>query len=155
MYIFLDTETTGFSPAKGDSIVEIAIVDEAGKTLINTLVNPQRPIPYGASAVHGITDDMVRGKPTLGQILPAVREIVSRKDVVIYNARFDVPFIPGNLREAEQVHCAMLKFAGAMGGRWQKLEVAARHVGHRWNGQQHRALADALACRSVWQWLED
>jgi len=154
MYIFLDTETTGFSPANGDSIVEIAIVDQTGKTLINTLVDPQRPIPYGASAVHGITNDMVRGKPTLIDILPDVRKIVTRRNVVIYNATFDVPFIPGQLREAAGVHCAMRQFASALGGPWRKLDVAARHVGHQWNGQQHRALADAMACRSVWMWLD-
>ena len=35
-----------------------------------------------------------------------------------------------------------------------KLQKAAEHVGHTWTGDAHRALADALACRSVWLWLE-
>ena len=30
MYLYLDTETTGFSAARGDGVVEIAIVDEYG-----------------------------------------------------------------------------------------------------------------------------
>lgn len=48
----------------------------------------------------------------------------------------------------------MRRFASVLGGPWRKLEVAARHVGHRWTGEAHRALADAMACRSVWEWME-
>ena len=154
MALFLDTETTGFSPAAGDAVVEIAIVDDTGQTLINTLVNPQRRIPWQASNVHGISDDMVRSKPKLEQILPRILEIISGEQVVIYNASFDAPFFPGRLRQARMVSCAMVRFADALDGRWRKLDVAARHVGHRWTGDAHRALADALACRSVWLWLE-
>lgn len=155
MALFLDTETTGLSPAAGDSVVEIAIVDAAGRTVIDTLVNPGRAIPWQATKVHGITDEMVRRQPTLNQLMPRIRQIVSKEIVVIYNSSFDAPFFPGQLREALAVECAMRRFTAATGGgRWKKLDVAARHAGHRWTGDAHRALADALACRSVWSWLE-
>ena len=154
MAVFLDTETTGLSPARGDAIVEIAIVDERGRTLLDTLVNPQRSIPWEASNVHGISDDMVRNQPTLAQVMPRVLKIISAKLVVIYNASFDAPFFPGSLGEATDVACAMRRFASIVGGSWWKLAEAAEHVGHRWTGDAHRALADAQACRSVWSWLE-
>lgn len=153
MAVYLDTETTGLSPAKGDTIVEVAIVDDHGRALIDTLVNPCRPIPWQASNIHGISDDMVRGKPTLAQLMPRVLEIVQSQQVVIYNARFDARFFPGELGQAGVVECAMLRFADLHGGRWQRLDLAARHVGHQWSGAAHRALADALACRSVWNWM--
>jgi DNA polymerase-3 subunit epsilon len=153
MTLYLDTETTGLSPARGDAIVEVAIVDGSGRVLIDTLVNPGRSIPWQASSIHGITDDMVRGKPTLAQLMPRVLEIIDSEQVVIYNARFDAPFFPGALSQARSIECAMLRFADARGGRWQKLDMAAQHVGHRWTGVAHRALADTLACRSVWNWL--
>lgn len=154
MAVYLDTETTGFSPARGDAIVEIAIVDGAGRPLIDTLVDPGRAIPWQACRVHGITDDMVRGKPTLQQLMPRVLEVIADHEVVIYNANFDAPFFPGRLAQSRGVVCAMTEFATALGGPWRKLDMAAQHVGHRWTGQAHRALADALACRSVWMWLE-
>lgn len=154
MALYLDTETTGFSAYAGDRIVEIAIVDESGHAVMESLVNPRRPIPWQATNVHRITDSMVRGKPTLEQLLPRIGEIIAGERVVIYNATFDVQFFPDQLRQAKTVSCAMTRFADALGGRWQKLDVAARHVGHRWTGEAHRALADSLACRSVWQWLE-
>ncbi|TAK55024.1 MAG: 3'-5' exonuclease [Gammaproteobacteria bacterium] len=153
MTLYLDTETTGLSPAKGDAIVEVAIVDGRGRPVLDTLVNPGRSIPWQASKIHGITDDMVRGKPTLAQLLPRVLEIIESEQVIIYNARFDAPFFPGELSQALIVECAMIRFADVHGGRWQKLDVAAEHVGHRWTGAAHRALADAQACRSVWNWL--
>lgn len=154
MALYLDTETTGFSATAGDTIVEIAIVDDAGRTVLESLVDPRRKIPWQASGIHGITDDMVRGKPTLQSLLPRIREIVTDEQVVIYNSVFDTQFFPGGLRQARMVSCAMTHFANTLGGRWRKLDVAARHVGHRWTGDAHRALADALACRSVWLWLE-
>ena len=155
MAIYLDTETTGLSPRQGATIVELAIVDERGKTLIDTLVNPKSPIPWQASKVHGITDQMVRHKPTLMEIMPEVRDIIRDKEVVIYNSTFDAPFFPGELTESRNVECAMRQFSKATGSRsWKKLALAASHVGHEWTGTAHRALADALACRSVWKWIK-
>ena len=154
MPVFLDTETTGLSPAKGDMIVEIAIVNDDGRTMIDTLVDPGRSIPWQASRIHGITQEMVRGKPSLTELMPRIMDIVRGEEVVIYNANFDAPFFPGRLAQASAIRCAMIQFAEAQGGgRWRKLDVAAQHVGHRWTGAAHRALADAQACRSVWQWL--
>ena len=155
MPLFLDTETTGLSPASGDAVVEIAIVDSGGRAVLNTLVDPGRNIRWQATNVHGITNDMVRGRPTLSQLMPEIRQIISKEVVVIYNSSFDTPFFPGRLKEALSVECAMRRFTQETGGgRWKKLDIAAQKVGHRWTGNAHRALADALACRSVWEWLE-
>ncbi len=153
MIVYLDTETTGLSAANGDAVVEIAIVDHRGRPLVDTLVDPQRPIPWAATRVHGIRDDMVRGKPTLKQIFPLVRNAIRDNELVIYNASFDISFFPDRLADAGSVRCAMRAFNTARGGRAHKLAAAAAYVGHTWSGSAHRALADALACRSVWEWL--
>lgn len=154
MAIYLDTETTGLSPRQGATIVELAIVDARGNPLIDTLINPKSPIPWQATKVHGITDNMVRGKPTLKDLMPEIRSIIQGEQVVIYNSTFDAPFFPGELSEAMSIECAMRRFSQVTGSRsWKKLDYAASHVGHRWTGVAHRALADALACRSVWDWI--
>lgn len=84
------------SPARGDAIVELAIVDSAGRALIDTLVDTGRPIPRLASEIHGITDSMVRGRPTLDEVMPAVIEALAVEDGVIYNPGFDAPFRPAD-----------------------------------------------------------
>ncbi len=159
---FLDTETTGLSADAGDRIVEIAIVDFHGQPLMNTLVNPECPIPLAAQQVHGIANEMVAGAPTINKIWPEIRRILSGQHVIIYNASFDIQFFPARLQCAAKISCAMLSFAKVYGEpnprfggfRWHRLEEAARHVGHKWTGSSHRALADAVACRSVWLWLQ-
>ena len=55
-------ETTGTNLAI-DRVVEIAIVKintDGNKQIKRKLVNPEIPIPTGASDIHGITDDMVK-----------------------------------------------------------------------------------------------
>ena len=158
--VFLDTETTGLSHAH-DRLVEIAIIDENGDVLLSQLVNPGRGIPDGARSVHGISDAMVASAPTLESLWPRVRSIVSGAHIVMYNAEFDAGFFPDGLRCAAKITCAMKEFARIHGQwnshhndwKWQKLTMAAAHVGHRWEGNAHRALADALATRSVWLWI--
>jgi DNA polymerase-3 subunit epsilon len=152
MTLFLDTETTGLD--RSDRLVEIGVVDDAGAVVFQSLINPDMPIPPPASRVHGITDAMVRDAPRLDAVTPALRALlIADGAVVIYNAEFDRRFFPRRFWADITVTCAMLRFGDEM-GRWHKLGDAARRVGHVWDGGAHRAVADALACRSVWNWLE-
>ena len=159
--IFLDSETTGLSPSA--KMVELAIIDDNGNALINTLLNPGMPIPNDAYAVHGISDEMVKDAPTLEQIEPEIIRIVGEKPVVIYNAKFDSQYLTAKIRRAMgKVTCCMQRFAPVYGEwnsrhrtyRWQALPVAVDHIGYDWKGSAHRAVTDALACRAVWLWLE-
>lgn len=159
MFLFLDTETTGLFDAE---MVECAIVDGDGKTILDTLVNPGRPIPPGATRIHGITDDMVKWAPRADGVRDFVTELVAGHTVIIYNAAYDTMFFPGLRNSAEQVLCCMERYAPIYGKwddyhqsfQWAKLGVAAAACNHVADGPLHRARADALACRTVWQWLE-
>lgn len=83
---------------------------------------------------------------------------------MIYNAQFDLGFLPARVRRklaAQKAVCAMEAYALWVGDwndyhgnyRWFRLTAAATVAGHTWSGQAHRALADTLAARSVWQCL--
>lgn len=153
MAIYLDTETTGLSARQGDRIVEIALVDELGGVILETLVDPERSIPSQASRIHGIYDHMVVGKPRLSDLLPIVRSHIRGQHLVIFNKSFDVQFFPCRLNDASAISCAMSRINHALSGRYS-LEKAAFFAGYTWKGTAHRALADALACRAVWRYLE-
>lgn len=159
--LFLDTETTGFS-YKVEAIVELAIVDEAGNACINTLVRPPKPIPPEASAIHHITDDMVRSAPTLQELWPEIQALVKGRRVVAYNASYDKRFFPDSLECASEVVCAMHRLAKYLhttredpkqAYKPMNLDKAAELIQYQWTGDAHRALADTMAARAVWNWV--
>ena len=90
--VCVDLEATGLWPAQ-DRIVQIAVarIFPAGSvTTWQSLVQPGRPIPAGATAVHGITDAMVAGAPTFAEIAPLVASLLRDADLTGYNVeRFD------------------------------------------------------------------
>lgn len=81
--LFMHSKTTG--AADQAEVVEIAILDSAGKPLVDALVKPKRHIRPSASAVHGITDEMVDNAPRWSEILPEVEEALARKKVCVYD----------------------------------------------------------------------
>lgn len=95
-YAFVDVETTGFSPASC-SVVEVAcLLVERGCLVaaFETLINPEQPIPWHATAVHGITDWDVAAKPPLEDVAGFVESMCDGAIVVAHNAGFDLGFLP-------------------------------------------------------------
>lgn len=104
MNIFvIDTETTGLDPAV-DRVVEIAAVEMSladGAWSIGagavSFVNPRRPIPPEASAVHHILDADVAAAPDMLEAIDKVLPVTWRDSVDLvaaHNARFDLSFLP-------------------------------------------------------------
>ena len=96
--IIFDIESTGTSVTR-DRIVQLSAkkIDKDFNELapIRTiLINPQMPIPEGASAVHGITNDMVKDVPTFAGYAKALAVYFSGCDVAGFNLKgFDVPLL--------------------------------------------------------------
>lgn len=95
--IVLDTETTGMDPNDGHRLVEIGCVElenhiPTGKTL-QLYINPERDIPAEATAVHGITDELVADKPVFSQVYSEFMDFIQGGKLVIHNAEFDMKFI--------------------------------------------------------------
>lgn len=101
-YVVFDLETTGISPKK-DSVIEISAVKVTGGKVVDefsSLVNPHRPIPYHASMVNGITDDMVKDAPDFCEVLKAFDEFIEDYVLVGHNIySFDMKFICRDSRE--------------------------------------------------------
>lgn len=92
--IFYDTETTGTRPDK-DRIIEIAAYDPLQNRTFERLVQPGIPIPKEASAIHGISDDMVKEALTFADIGKEFIEFCSGEVVLIAhnNDAFDQLFL--------------------------------------------------------------
>ncbi|MFC4062727.1 exonuclease domain-containing protein [Planomonospora corallina] len=147
-YVVVDVETTGFSPAKGDRICEIALVslDESGETADewHSLINPLRNT--GASHIHGITDEMVAGAPVIEEVLDEVWQRIAGRVLVAHNAPFDLRFLkvlPGSHWVTETLCTQRLAPEFLPHGKWT-LAACCERAGIPLRNA-HSALADARA----------
>ncbi len=93
---FLDVETTGLSTQTGDRVCEIALlrVEKNGKiTRWHNLIDPLRPISYGAQFVNKITDEMVSCAPKFRQVSEKLLKLIEGSTIVCHNACFDLNFL--------------------------------------------------------------
>mgnify|MGYP006142177315 CR=1 FL=1 len=95
--IVFDTETTGLNPASGDRIVEIGCIEmvnrvETGRHF-HAYFNPERPMPFGAEAVHGLSDVFLSDKPRFVEVVEALLEFIEDAPLVAHNAGFDFSFL--------------------------------------------------------------
>ncbi len=101
--VFLDLETTGSDPA-ADRIVEIAgvrVEPDGARQERTRRVNPGRPIPPEATAVHGIRDEDVRHEPSFRQIARGFLAWLGDADLAGFNLRrFDLPLLEREIGEA-------------------------------------------------------
>ncbi|MGJ5867287.1 3'-5' exonuclease [Serratia sp. B501] len=162
--LILDTETTGLG--EDAEIVEVTIIDTDGQVLLNTLVKPRSVIPASATAIHGITNEMVATAPSWPHVCRSLYDIISGRKVVIYNSDFDTRILDQTNDdwgitihfkiERPTFECAMLAYAefygqnSERGGyKWQKLTAAAEQQDVIIEGTPHRALSDCLTTLGV------
>jgi DNA polymerase-3 subunit epsilon len=153
-FIAFDLETTGTKP-QADMIVEIgAVLFDGGHALktYGTLVDPGVPIPADASAVNGITDGMVRGKPSIADVLGAFADFCGDLPLVAHNAPFDFKFLLEDIKLLRAVApkgvvldtlpLARTVFPGLPN---YKLGTLVRHFNFP-SGTFHRAEEDSAYC---------
>lgn len=157
--VVLDLETTGVGPTARP--VEIAWIevdqglDEIARA--DSLVNPGIPIEPDASAVNGITDDMVAAAPTLEHFVRSIQGdpfAAGATLVIAHNASFDyryfVPFCAVSdslctLRLARHIFDDLVN---------HRLETVCAHLGVG-GAQEHRAMADVEMCLALTRYLAD
>lgn len=92
--IFYDTETTGIS-AENERIIELAAYDPQKQREFCRFINPGKPIPPDATAIHHISDEMVQDAPGFGDVAKDFMEFCEGDVVLIAhnNDAFDIHFL--------------------------------------------------------------
>jgi DNA polymerase III epsilon subunit family exonuclease len=160
-FVAFDTETTGLNAAF-HRIVEIGAVKfrigSSEQLRYATLVNPGRPMPPEVIPIHGITDEMVANAPVADLVLREFAEFCGPDIVLLaHNAPFDLSFLGcesdrigfslPDLPVLDTVTIARVCFPGLP---FYSLESLTRSLNLA-PSQDHRALADALLVKSLFE----
>ncbi len=153
-YVVVDTETTGGRHMGTDRITEIAaVVVRKGEIVevYETLVNPERSIPYFVSQLTNITWDMVKDAPTFDRVVPEVMRVLEGNVFVAHNATFDWRFISSEISRATGRQLRGRKLCTVKMARKVLPQLSRRSLDYvaRYYGveiyNRHRAGGDALA----------
>ena len=157
--LFFDTETTGLTVPYCSNlefqprIIEIAIVrtDEDLNEIENfeSFVDPEMAIPAIITKITGITEEHVKGKPKIKEILPDIRRMFESDDSICgHNLRFDLHLIKHELRRCNEeikipknLVCTVTSSMHLNGYR-MKLENLYKQLLEKEAHQEHRALGD-------------
>lgn len=158
-YTVFDTETTGLEPSKGDEIIQFGAMRIVGGRLLRResfeqLVDPGIPLKPEGIPIHGITEAMLVGQPTIDTVLPRFHRFCEDTVLVAHNAAFDLRFL--QMKEAATGLCftqpvldtLLLSAVVHPNQESHKLEAIAERMGITIIGR-HTALGDAVVTGEV------
>ncbi len=160
-YCVFDFETTGLS-ARYNKIIEfgaVKIIHGMITERIDILVNPGVPLPKKIVEVTNITDDMLKDKPMIGEVIDKIMTFIGDSILVTHNASFDIAFLNQALidlgREpikngvVDTLTLSQYLFPTSRGHR---LGVLCRNMEVEYDEKSaHRADYDAYVLAEVWQ----
>ena len=151
-YVSLDLETTGLH-ANSDKIIEIGAIKCSYDSVIDeyqTLIDPKRPIPELIQNLTGISEQDVKFKPTIEQVIPELKSFIGDLPIVGQNIQFDLRFLSQNNAEFIQENYDTWELATVF---FPNLpEYSLSYLGKYFqvdNQSPHRALEDAKATQQV------
>ena len=152
--IILDTESASLDPK--DGIVEIAIieVDQNFETIEmhHSLIDPEGPISFSASGVHGIVSADVQDAPTLYQFFdtPETRKYTEEDLLIIgHNIPFDIRMVGEYLTEGCIPVCT-LRLARSMYPEAENHRLQTlRYMFGLEAGAAHSALGDTILTQNL------
>lgn len=160
--IVFDTETTGLDPKTGDRMVEIGCIEmvnlvPTGNTY-HTYYNPERDMPAGAEAVHGLSASFLSDKPLFRDIFHELLDFLGDAPLIAHNAGFDFGFLNAELVLIEQEPICMSRMVDTVqiakkrhpGAKLSLDALCTRYGIDRSHRVKHGALLDAELLAQVY-----
>ncbi len=152
----VDVETSGFRPgsARIVSLAALAVGDDGNlERSVATLLNPG--VDPGPTHVHGLTAEMLAGKPCFADVVADLVEVLRGRTLVAHNVGFDYSFLAAEAELAGvelPIDSAMCTVELArrldLGLDSLRLETLAAHWGIT-QMRPHDALDDALVLAQI------
>lgn len=153
-YVAFDTETSGQYPISSE-ICEIGAIRYENGVMVDkfqTLVQVSKPMTDFIIGIHGITNEMLVGAPTMDQVLPQFLKFIDGAIVMAHHAPFDLGFIAFELEKRKwklptlpAICTSLLSRRVVYEAPNHKLQTLIQTLGlHK--GVAHRALDDTQAC---------
>ncbi|WP_019413000.1 ATP-dependent DNA helicase DinG [Paenisporosarcina sp. TG20] len=95
-YAIVDIETTGHSPAKGDRMIQFAVVfvrDWKIQSTFSTFIQPEKKIPFFIQDLTNISDKDVKQAPIFEDVATEIYNMLEDCIFVAHNTNFDLSFI--------------------------------------------------------------
>jgi hypothetical protein len=73
-----------------NAVCKVSIVDENGRVLIDTLVNPEVPITYSLYKIHGIKSEWLKTAPTMKKVQEHIKKVVGECIFVGHSIKHDL-----------------------------------------------------------------
>ncbi len=162
IFVCIDCETTGLD-AKLDRVIEVAAVkfDLKGSfESFESLIDPECPIPPSSMEFHHISDEMVKDKPKIHEVVPDLIRIIGKNTVVGHGVGFDLELV-AIAAERAGINCTLrnnqildtLRMARLYGeSPINSLEQLGRHFNIPPEGA-HRAMNDVIVNIEVFRYL--
>lgn len=160
--IVFDTETTGLDPKTGDRMVEIGCIEmvnlvPTGESY-HAYFNPQRDMPAGAEAVHGLSAAFLADKPLFGELAGELLDFIGDSPLVAHNAGFDFGFLNAELVMIEREPICMTRMVDTVaiarkrhpGAKLSLDALCSRYGIDRSHRVKHGALLDAELLAQVY-----
>ncbi len=152
----VDVETTGFRPGQARivSVAALAVGDDGNvEHSVSSLLNPG--VDPGPTHVHGLTAEMLAGKPCFADVAAELIEVLRGRTLVAHNVSFDYSFLAAEAELAgvelpiDSVMCTVeLARRLDLGTDNMRLETLAAHWGVS-QMKPHDALDDALVLAQI------
>lgn len=161
-FICLDLETTGLEPST-DHIIEVAAAKfnfNGTVDTFETLIDPGVLISEESMAIHHITDEMVKGKPKIQEVLAQLLKFIDKHIIIGHGISLDIAFLI-KAGKMHQIPCTLeghtfidtLRLARLYGeSPKNSLESLRQHFNIQPEGA-HRAMSDVIVNIEVFKFL--
>lgn len=153
-YCVLDTETTGLS-AYYDEIIEIGIIRVRDNEIVgrySQLIKPKYEIDEFITALTGITNEMVSGMPSIGEVKNEVLSFIGEDVLVGHNTSFDIRFLNAGFgEEFDNKYMDTMQFARKVYPELNHHRLSDLTEYLHLSSNKHRAISDCISTYELYE----